>query len=182
MRHRSHWYEACATGTLPQVSILCPFVTLNGFGNDDHPHADMRNLPYLTKRMRTTNSIERAFNEFRSFDPEPHFAPYDAPAGTWKTSGVDALNRTINENAERPGRLPLVGSVVAVPDSPVPVPILPIPPDPIPGGSSHGEPSGVQKLAEMGWFDKFRIRTDWKIEDSYLHPRRELIEAARPRR
>ncbi|MEY2424818.1 MAG: phospholipase [Actinomycetota bacterium] len=277
MRHLSHWYEACATGTLPAVSILCPFVTVNGFGNDDHPHADMRlgqaflsdvteafmtsrhykqgalvvtydewggffdhvapprveddrgtpkdpgglndfgqlgfripssivspwtrrpgavdhtvyehasilrfiaenwNLPYLTKRVRMTNSIERAFGGFRSFDPKPQFAPYDAPMGTWKTSGVDALNDFINDNADNPGSLPLVGSVYDPPD--LPLPPVPIPHDPIPGGSKKDK-SGAEKLLEMGWFEKFKIRTDWKIEDSYLHSRPELIKAARPR-
>jgi phospholipase C len=37
------------------------------------------NLPYLTMRHRSTNSIERAFHRFKQYDAEPAFVPYEAP-------------------------------------------------------------------------------------------------------
>lgn len=42
--HISNYYEDCALGRLPQVCFVDPyFVTgVDGFGNDDHPHADLR--------------------------------------------------------------------------------------------------------------------------------------------
>ncbi|HYD10458.1 MAG TPA: alkaline phosphatase family protein, partial [Acidimicrobiales bacterium] len=41
-RHISAYYADCAAGTLPQVAFVDPFFTVDGVGNDDHPHADLR--------------------------------------------------------------------------------------------------------------------------------------------
>ena len=247
MRHISHYFEACETGTLPQVSFVNPFYNMNQFGNDDHPSSDIRlgqaflsdvteafmnsrhykqgalivtydewggffdhvppprlpddratnnnpggpddfgqlgfrvpssivspwthrpgavdhtlyehtsinkfiadnwNLPYLTKRVRNTNSIEHAFGGFRNFSSEPHFAPYDAPLKAWTGAATAALAGTVTN----PG----------VPFS-TPVPTTPV------------DLSGVRKLQDIGWFDKFKIRTDWKFEDSFMKSRPELL-------
>lgn len=43
MHHISEYYARCEAGNLPQVSFVDPFFTIgDDFGNDDHPHADLR--------------------------------------------------------------------------------------------------------------------------------------------
>lgn len=44
-RHVSEFYDDCAAGTLPRVSVIDPrFLGAKyGLSNDDHPHADIRN-------------------------------------------------------------------------------------------------------------------------------------------
>ena len=243
LRHISAFYEACDTGTLPQVSFINPFYNLNEFGNDDHPSSDIRlgqaflsditaafmnsrhykqgamvvtydewggffdhvapprlpddrgtpnnpggaddfgqlgfripssivspwtarrgavdhtlyehtsinkfiadnwNLPYLTTRVRNTNSIERAFGGFHTYNPEHNFSPYAAPLSAWGGAALAATRNTV----KNPGHSPL--------SAPSPSP---------------AEPSGVIKLLEAGWFEKFKIRTDWKFEDSFTQSR-----------
>ncbi|HVV37892.1 MAG TPA: alkaline phosphatase family protein [Acidimicrobiales bacterium] len=275
LRHVSDYFAACETGTLPAVSFINPFFNTNEFGNDDHPHSDLRlgqtflsditeafvnsrhyrqgalvitydewggffdhvdpprladdrgtpkdpggeddfgqlgfripsmivspwthragavdhtlfehtsinkfiadnwNLPYLTTRMRATNSIERAFGAFRSFQPEHAFTPYSAPLTAWRKSAIDTANITINTEASDPLNFPIAGHISGLPSWPLPP--IPVPHNPLPGGSKFGEkdPSGVQKLLEAGWYEKFGIRTDWKFEDSFLHSRPELLK------
>jgi phospholipase C len=41
--------------------------------------SDNWGLPYLTARHAGTNSIERAFRGFKTFDPDPSYVPYEAP-------------------------------------------------------------------------------------------------------
>jgi phospholipase C len=277
MRHISHWYEACETGTLPAVSVLAPFFTLNGFGNDDHPNADMRlgeaflsdvveafvnspqysysamvvtydewggfhdhvapprvidgrgtpkdpggvddfgqlgfripssivspwtrkpgvvnhslfehtsiikfiadnwHLPYLTVRHRNANSIESAFGGFRHHSKDNSFAPYVAPASAWKDEGAYALNSTIVNETTDPTKVPEVGKIPGSPDWPLPPPFPP--PGPIPTGTPPPlDTNAMEGLRDIGWFDKWKIRTDWKIEDSFYRDRRALIADAR---
>ncbi|MEY2419577.1 MAG: phospholipase [Actinomycetota bacterium] len=275
MRHISAFYEACDTGTLPQVSVIAPFYSLAyDFGNDDHPAADLRlgqaflsdiaeaflksrhyqqgalvvtydewggffdhvapprlpddrgtpadpagqndfgqlgfripssiispwthrggavdhtvyehsstvkfiaenwNLPYLTTRVRATNSIEHAFGGFRNFKREHAFSPYDAPLKAWRSSAAGGANEFLRAEGTDPTRFPEVGHLPGAPDWPLPP--LPMPDDPVPGGPTHPtrDPSGVERLLEIGWFEKFKIRTDWKLADSFLKSRHELL-------
>ncbi|HET7078576.1 MAG TPA: alkaline phosphatase family protein, partial [Chloroflexia bacterium] len=39
----ANFIAACAAGTLPQVSFVDPSLFAGDQGNDDHPHADIRN-------------------------------------------------------------------------------------------------------------------------------------------
>jgi phospholipase C len=141
--------------------------------------ADNWNLPYLTKRVRSTNSIEHAFGGFRSFKPEPAFSPYEAPMHAWRNAAGAAVNKAIAQAATDPTRVPVLGHIPGAPDWPLPP--LPVPHDPIPWGRTQGarDPSGVERLLELGWFDKFKIRTDWKLADSFLHSRPELLGTLR---
>lgn len=41
--------------------------------------------------------------------------------------------------------------------------------------------SDMYRLAELGWFDHFGVRTDWRFEDSYLHRRPALLADAAAR-
>ena len=41
--------------------------------------SDNWGLPYLTARHAATNSIEKAFRGFKTFDPDPSYVPYEAP-------------------------------------------------------------------------------------------------------
>lgn len=44
VRHISRYYADCAAGRLPRVCFVDPFFTVSeASGNDDHPHADIRN-------------------------------------------------------------------------------------------------------------------------------------------
>jgi phospholipase C len=131
--------------------------------------ADNWNLPYLTRRVRSTNSIEQAFGGFRSFKAEHAFSPYDAPARAWRSTTAAAANEFIAQEAKDPTRLPEIGHIPGAPDWPLAP--LPVPKDPVPGGPTHKprDPSGVERLLEIGWFEKFKIRTDYKLADSFMH-------------
>jgi phospholipase C len=68
--------------------------------------ADNWDLPYLTQRVRHTNSIERAFRRFRRFDPSPNWVPYQAPPILWTESlleeaGVDPIAATEDREFKR---------------------------------------------------------------------------------
>ncbi|HEX4867720.1 MAG TPA: alkaline phosphatase family protein [Acidimicrobiales bacterium] len=137
-------------------------------------------LPYLTLRHRSTNSIERAFRRFKTFDPEPSYTTYDAPPALLVEPYQD----------DPLGQLEQVPGAPDLPDvtpdgGPAPVPnrvAAPAPPPPAPEGSD------LHRLAELGWFERLPVDTDLRFEDSYLHRRPDLLvsaaaeEATRPRR
>jgi phospholipase C len=170
-------------------TIVSPW-THNG-GTVDHTlyeHAsilrfisDNWNLPYLTKRVRSTNSIGRAFRGFRQFNPEHRFTPYEAPLSVTTDSAAYAAQKFLSDETTDPTRLPEVGKIPGSPDWPLP----PLLPPPSPSASAH-QPTGAEGLAElrdMGWFEKFKIPTDSKLEDAFLHSRPALIkEANAPKR
>ena len=241
--HVSEFYAACATGTLPQVSIIDPWFTgPSGIANDDHPHADIRlgqaflsditeafttspqyrdsalvitydewggfwdhvdpprvpdelgtdrdpggeddfsqlgfripstiispwtrstdrvdhtvynhasilrfvsenwGMPYLTKRVRSSNSIETAFDGFKRFDPHAELAHFDL-------SLPMALELILQPNLEEleHGKLPKI----------------------TPLGVSSDVQSDMHRLADTGWFDKLPINIDHKFEDGFLRP------------
>jgi phospholipase C len=241
--HVSEFYAACATGTLPQVSMIDPWFTgPSGIANDDHPHADIRlgqaflsditeafttspqyresalvvtydewggfwdhvtpprvadergtdrdpggqddfaqlgfripstivspwtrstghvdhtvynhasilrfvsenwGMPYLTKRVRSSNSIETAFGGFQRFDPHAELARFDL-------SLPQALDLILAPNLEElaKGKLPKV----------------------TPLGVSTDAQSDLHRLADIGWFDHLRVNIDHKFEDGFLRP------------
>jgi phospholipase C len=124
--------------------------------------SDNWGLPYLTRRHASTNSIESAFREFASYDPTPVFTPYEAP-----------LDVTLEPALEGdPGKL-LPFGVNNIPGLP-PLPATPV------ATSASSPPvavSEIYELAETGWFDKHRFRTDWRFEDSFLKSRPELLSS-----
>ena len=276
VRHISNFYAQCATGTLPQVSVISPFFTFtSSLGNDDHPHADVRlgqaflsdvveaftnsrhyeqgalvvtydewggffdhvdpprisddrgtpkdpggkddfaqvgfrvpttivspwtarpgavdhtiydhasivrfiadnwGLPQLTRRVSSTNSIGRAFGGFGRFDPEPRFIPYEAALSTQLETAAVSAYEFLYDSTKDPTRLPEVGKIPGTPDWPLP-PVLPAP--------DHGDGPAIgadslEALRNMGWMDKWKIRTDYKLEDSYARDWSKLITAANP--
>jgi phospholipase C len=276
IRTMETWYAQCAAGTLPQVSVLCPFVTLSdSFGCDDHPHADIRlgqaylsdvteafvnsrhyeqgalvitydewggfhdhvdppripddrgtpkdpggkddfaqigfrvpstivspwthnggtvdhtlydhasivrfitenwNLPYLTKRVRSTNSIEHAFRGFRHFNPEHKFAPYEAPLSVTTDSAGYAARKFLSDETTDPTKLPEVGKIPGTPPWPLP-PLVPPPPAPSSAPHDRTGADGLAQLRDMGWFEKYKIKTDHRLADSFLHSRPELLRS-----
>lgn len=275
IRHVSDFYARCEAGLLPAVSFVDPFFSVgDSFGNDDHPHADIRlgqaflsditeaftnsrhyrqgamvitydewggfydhvdppriaddrgtpkdpggkndfaqigfrvpstivspwtkhkgsvdhttydhasvvrfitenwGLPYLTKRVRSTNTIEHAFGGFRRFDPEPSFVPYEAPLQLAVESGEYALKTFLRDSTADPTKLPEIGKIPGTPPWPLP-PV--IPPDPKPAPPHAEEKEGFEKMLELGVFEKLKIRTDHKLEDSFAKSRTELLREA----
>lgn len=104
-------------------------------------------LPLLTKRHASTTSLGKAFRGFRTFDPDPSFVPYEAPA-----------NLVVEPFVEDPA-----GQLEALP-----VPIAAPASTPI-------EPSDLHRLAELGWFEHFGVNTDLRFEDSFLRSRPDLL-------
>ena len=151
------------------TSIVSPWT--RGGGAVDHTtyeHAsvvrfiqDNWNLPNLTLRSKSTNSIEHAFGGFAHRNDTVDFVPYDAPLNLWVESGQAALNDFADKtkaNPTNPG---------------VPFAARPSPTAPLTEGSS------LQELRDIGWMDKFGIRTDYKLADSFMHSRPELLAATR---
>jgi phospholipase C len=67
-------------------TIISPWTRGNAVDHTTYEHSSIIKfiaqnwgLPFLTQRQRSTNSIGRAFNGFRQFDPDPAFVPYEAP-------------------------------------------------------------------------------------------------------
>ena len=77
-RHVSEFYAACATGTLPQVSIIDPwFVAPGGLSNDDHPHADIR------LGQAFLSDLVEAFTSSRHYREGAMVITYDEWGGFW---------------------------------------------------------------------------------------------------
>jgi phospholipase C len=76
VRHISHYYADCAAGTLPRVCFVDPIFTISeATGNDDHPHADIRNgQQFLT-------SVSRAFAASPHWSKGAMFVNYDEWGG-----------------------------------------------------------------------------------------------------
>ena len=109
-------------------------------------------LPLLTTRMRGSHSIEGAFGGFRSFDPEPKLVPYQAPPHVTVESAASALVNFVSD------------------------PSLPFAPPPPPDPEVEG---GLGGLRDIGWMEKFGIRTDYQLEDSFMRSRPELLTDVR---
>jgi phospholipase C len=112
--------------------------------------SDNWNLPYLTRRQASTNSIENAFGGFATYEAEASFVPYEAPLGLLLEPTLD-------------GELPSSPLSVASP----------------PSVASASEGSDLHRLADIGWFDKLPVRTDWRFEDSFMKSRPALLAEAR---
>ncbi|MEY2470634.1 MAG: phospholipase, partial [Actinomycetota bacterium] len=144
-------------------SIISPWT--RGGGAVDHTtyeHAsvvrfiqDNWNLPNLTLRSASTNSIEHAFGGFAHRNDDTSFVPYAAPLAVTVESGQAAFNQFIEDVSEDPTGV----SPLSTPTSPVP--------------TTDG--SSLKDLRDIGWMDKFGIRTDWKLVDSFSHARPELL-------
>jgi phospholipase C len=129
--------------------IVSPWTRGHGVDHRVYEHSSVLrfisenwNLPYLTKRHSSTNSIESAFAGFAQFDASPAFTPYDAPLSVALEPTLESLG-------------------VASPALPAKV-----------------EGSDLHKLAATGWFDRLKVRTDWKFEDTYMKSRPALLKAA----
>lgn len=278
IRHISEYYAMCATGTLPQVSVISPFFTFSSsLGNDDHPHADIRlgqaflsdviesfvnspqyeqsamivtydewggfhdhvnppridddrgtpndpggkddfgqigfrvptsvispwtstpgvvdhnvydhssivrfiadnwGLPYLTRRVASTTSIGKAFDNFGHFNPEHRFEPYAVPTSTLVDTLRHSAYETAYEFTKDPTKLPEVGKI---PGTPKQWPLPPLLPAPAPEGGPTIAADGLELMRDKGWMDKWKIRTDYKLADSFAHDRSKLIKAVTPR-
>jgi hypothetical protein len=117
--------------------------------------SDNWGLPYLTARHSGTNTIEKAFRGFRSFDPDPSYVPYEAPLHVVAEPTLEDPTRNVEAIT---GLLP-----VDLPTSSAP---------------ALTEGSDLHVLAAMGWFDDLPVNTDLRFEDSYLRSRPELLADA----
>jgi phospholipase C len=120
--------------------------------------SDNWGLPYLTARHGATNSLEKAFRRFESFNPDPSYVPYP-----------DRPDLLLEPTLEDPMRNP--EAVVG---------LLPIDAPDLPASSAPAltEGSDLHVLASMGWFDGLPVNTDLRFEDSYLRSRPNLLAAA----
>jgi phospholipase C len=76
--HVAEYFLACATGTLPQVSIIDPWFTgPGGIANDDHPHADIR------LGQAFISDIVEAFTTSRHYREGAIVVTYDEWGGFW---------------------------------------------------------------------------------------------------
>ncbi len=77
-RHVAEYFAACATGTLPQVSIIDPWFTgPGGISNDDHPHADIR------LGQAFISDIVEAFTSSKHYREGALVVTYDEWGGFW---------------------------------------------------------------------------------------------------
>jgi phospholipase C len=102
--------------------------------------SDNWGLPMVTQRIRSTNSLYKAFGGFRSYHPEVDFRPYRMPLDAAIQNLVDA-----NATALAQGKVPQV-----IPSS------LP--------------KSDLHRLAETGWMDGRKVKLDHRFEDGFLRP------------
>jgi phospholipase C len=100
--------------------------------------SDNWGLPMVTKRIRSTNSLYKAFGGFQRFQPEVDFTPYRMPADAMIENLIDA-----NATALANGQLPRV-----IPSS------LP--------------KSDLHRLAETGWMEGRAVDLDHRFEDGFL--------------
>lgn len=126
-------------------TIISPWTNHHGVDHTTYEHAsfmklvaDNWNLPYATQRIRSTNSLMKAFRRFTKFHPEPLFAPYRMPLDAMITNLLDA-----NLTALSKGQVPRV----------------------IPSAAPK---SDLHRLAETGWFETFKVNLDHRFEDSFL--------------
>lgn len=76
--HVAEYFAACATGTLPQVSIIDPWFTgPSGLANDDHPHADIR------LGQAFLSDIVEAFTSSKHYTEGALVVTYDESGGFW---------------------------------------------------------------------------------------------------
>lgn len=148
-------------------TIVSPWTRGNAVDHTVYEHtstlkfiSDNWGLPYLTQRHRSTNSIERAFNGFRNYDPVPSFVPYEAPLGL-------ELEPALTGD---------IGSVLPIGLDDLGLPDLPAP---LGATAAPTAVSDLHVLEELGWFEKFKVRTDWRFEDSFLKSRPELLAAVK---
>ncbi len=141
--------------------------------------ADNWGLPHLTRRVQSTNSIERAFKGFRRFNPEPQFTPYVAPLSVTVDAAGHSAKNFVEAEANDPTKLPFLGKIPGSPPWPLPPVFPPEPPPPAPKSAPKPEPiEGFEKALEMGWFEKHKIRTDYKLENSFAKSRPALLKEA----
>ncbi len=160
-------------------TIVSPWTRGGGVDHTVYDHAsvvrfiqDNWHLPNLTKRTASTNSIEHAFGGFADKNNHVAFRPYDPPLSAVQNS----LSHGVEHQLENPTSLEVFGSDVLqgvingvlgqVPGVPEPEPL-----------STGGSDMAVAR--DMGWFDKFGIRTDYKFEDGFLRSRPELLAETR---
>ncbi len=144
--------------------------------------SDNWGLPHLTRRVKSTNSIEGAFGGFRRFNPEHTFVPYSAPLSVALDQGEHAVRNFVRDEANDPTKLPSVGKIPGTPPWPLPPVFPPEPPKPGPHAAADDPAEGLQEALEMGWFEKLKIRTDYKLEHSFAKSRPELLREANSKR
>jgi hypothetical protein len=147
-------------------TIVSPWTRGNAVDHTIYEHSsiikfisDNWGLRYLTTRHASTNSIEAAFRGFAGYDANPVFTPYEAPL----------------ELILEPALTGDLGDVLPVGLDDIPgMPELPE----IPGAPTASTASSdLHALAETGWFETFKMKTDWRFEDSFLKSRPELLAA-----
>ncbi len=112
--------------------------------------SDNWGMPYLTKRVRHSNSIEGAFRRFASFDPHHDLVPYRIAPDVQLQMVVDATTDQLKQ-----GHVPSL----------------------IPSKAPASPPmSDLHRLAETGWFDHLDVNIDHRFEDGFLRPS-DILEA-----
>ncbi|HEX7166414.1 MAG TPA: alkaline phosphatase family protein [Acidimicrobiales bacterium] len=116
--------------------------------------------PWTTRRPGRGNRVDHTIYEHSSIikfvTDNWNLGPY-LTTRHGATNSIEAAFRTFREYQPEP-------PAVTRYDAPADVVV-----DPYVGSTSEG--SDLHRLGELGWFDTFGIRTDWRLEDSYLHRR-----------
>lgn len=128
-------------------------------------------MPYLSKRVASTNSIESAFRQFQTYDADVDFEPYRAPLRLLLEPTLEALGE---------GRLPNI--IPNLLTNPVVGPLEDLTGMDLPlSAPATDAVSDLHRLAETGWFDGLGFALDHRFEDGFLRPSdiREVLAALR---
>jgi hypothetical protein len=106
-------------------------------------------MPYLTKRVKGSNSIEAAFRGFASYDLHHGLTPYRIRPDQQLQMIVDATVDQLSQG-QIPRLIPSKGPNL--------------------GMSAEPPMSDLHRLAELGWFDKLKVNIDHRFEDGFLRP------------
>ena len=112
--------------------------------------SDNWGMPYLTKRVKHSNSLASAFRRFTAFDPHHDLVPYRIAPDVQLQMVLDA---TVDQLKQ--GHIPAVIPSKAPVDPPM---------------------SDLHRLAETGWFDHLKVNIDHRFEDGFLRPS-DILEA-----
>jgi phospholipase C len=160
------------TGFRVPSTIVSPWTRHGGVDHTTYDHtsalrfiAENWGLPYLSERVRSTNSLEPAFRQFRHHDLDVDFTRYRLPLQERLALLVDPSLHDLAAGEVPdivPGQLtnPVVGPLEDALGQELP----------LGGGPLTDAVSDLHRLAETGWFDGLGFAVDHRFEDGFLRP------------